>query len=142
MPLASFEIEIDRPISQVFDFLANAENDPKWRRDILEIKRISGNGVGARYKQVMTGPAKKRISADIEITDYRKDELISFRVISGPVRPEGRYVFTFLDGRTRVEFRLEVKLTGVKKLLKGMVQNAIEAEVSTLPNLKYVLESM
>lgn len=142
MPLASSEIVINRPIGDVFVFLADAENDPKWREGILKIKRISGEGKGARYNQVMVGPGNRKVAADIEITDFRKDKLISFQAITGPIRPKGHYALTPVGSSTRVEFRLEVELRGIKKLLSGMVQKTMTSEVAYIDNLKRVLESM
>ena len=34
-------IEIDQPIEEVFAFLSDLENDPKWRREGVEAKRTS-----------------------------------------------------------------------------------------------------
>ena len=141
MLLASFEIEVNRPVSQVFELLADIRNDLMWRKGILEINYISGSEVGSRYRKVMIGPGNRRISSLVEITGYRKNEFFCFREGIGSISREGRYVLTSLDGHTLLEFRLEVKLSGLKRFLERKVQSAILAEVSALPSLKYVLES-
>ena len=141
MPEAANEIAIDRPPAEVFAFLANAENDAKWRAGVLELRRESGEGVGARYHQRVKGPGGRAIPADVEITDYRADELIGFRTTAGPVRPRGRYVLTPTNGGTRVRFELEAELRGFKKLMAPMVRRAMQSEVAAVESLKRVLES-
>ena len=140
MPSASNEIVINRPVSEVFEFLSKPENDPKWRHGILEISRTSGIGTGSKYQQVMTGPGGRRMSVDIEITDSQKDMLITFHATSGPIRPKGAYVFKDDGGNTRLQLMLEVELKGVKRLMGPMVQKVMTLEVSSLAKLKQVLE--
>jgi uncharacterized membrane protein len=141
MPHAENEITINRPVEEVFTFLGDAENDRKWRRGVLDIARVSGEGVGARYNQGIKGPFGKRVAADFEITEYRPDELIAFKALSGPVHPEGRYELSESDGGTCVRFRLDAEVKGVKRLIAPMVERAMRSEVERLDDLKRVLES-
>jgi uncharacterized protein YndB with AHSA1/START domain len=142
MPSAENEIVIDRPVPEVYAFLADAENDPQWRPGVLELRRASGEGVGAVYRQVVKGPMGRSIDADIETTELVPDELIAFRTRTGPVRPTGRYELSSADGGTRVRFRLDAELSGAKKLLMGrMVEKTMRSEVGALDNLKRVIET-
>jgi uncharacterized protein YndB with AHSA1/START domain len=140
MPEAANEIVIDRPVGEVFAFLANAQNDPEWREGVLEIERAAGSGVGTRYRQRVKGPGGRPIPADIEITEYEQDRLIGFRATSGPVRPSGRYELTPADGGTRVRFELRAEVRGLKRLMAPMVQRTMSKEVAALEKLKRVLE--
>lgn len=65
MPAASRSVTIQRPIEQVFAFIADGEQCTKWRSGVLDIKRISGQGVGTRYAQGVRGPMGRRIAADL-----------------------------------------------------------------------------
>lgn len=98
MPSATNEILIDRPPEVVFDYLADAENDAAWRPGVLEIKRVSGDGVGTRYRQIVSGPGGRRIDADIEITACDRPARLAFRTITGPVRPTGAYELEGVEG--------------------------------------------
>jgi uncharacterized membrane protein len=141
MPHAESEAEIQRPIAEVFGFLADAENDPKWRRGVIEISRVSGSGVGARYRQGVKGPGGRRLDADIEITQLEPDSLIGFRATSGPVRPTGQYRLESAGSGTRVHFTLDADLPGLKKVMAPVVQKTMNSEVGQLENLKRVLEA-
>ena len=140
MPSASSEIVIKRPREDVFAFLADPENDLHWRSGVLDMKRVSGNGIGARYAQGVRGPGGRRIAADIEITELRPGELVAFETRTGPVRPSGRYVLAAVGDGTRVRFELRADVKGLKRLMTPMVQKAMNNEVGQLERLKRTIE--
>jgi uncharacterized membrane protein len=141
MPRASSEIVVERPRDAVFAFLADPQNDPQWRSGVLDLTRVSGAGVGARYAQGVKGPGGRRIPADIEITELTPGEAIAFQTVTGPVRPRGRYMLDAAEGGTRVRFELEADLKGLKRLITPMVQKTMNAEVRQLDSLKRVIET-
>jgi uncharacterized membrane protein len=141
VPSAENSVVIDKPRSEVFAFVADHENDPKWRRGVLDIQRASGEGVGAVYRQGIKGPLGRRIPADFEITAYQEGSHMAFRALAGPVRPEGSYRFEDADGGTRVTFSLNADVSGPKVLMAPMVAKAMRNEVGALESLKRVLES-
>jgi uncharacterized membrane protein len=143
MPEARHQVTIRRPIGDVFGFIADGLNGPKWRTGILDIAHVSGSGVGATYKQGVKGPGGRRIDADYRVTAYEPNSRLAFEAIAGPVRPTGEYVLEDVDGGTRLSFALRAELGGIKKLLMGgAVQKTMDAEVAATERLKSVLESM
>jgi uncharacterized membrane protein len=141
MPSAENTVTINRPLHEVFAFVADKENDPRWRPGVAEIERISGEGAGARYRQVMKGPGGRPIPADFEITAYEPGKCLAFHATAGPVRPEGSFDFVEDGGVTRVTFRLDAELKGMKKLMAPMVAKSMRSEVQSLASLKQLLES-
>ena len=141
MPTASNQIVIDRVRDDVFAFLADPENDPRWRSGVLDIRRVSGDGVGARYAQGVKGPGGRRVAADFEITELTPGETIAFRTVAGPVRPRGRYLLATAGDGTRVRFELEADVHGFKRLMAPMVQKTMNHEVGQLARLKDVIEA-
>lgn len=142
MPTASHSVTIGRSTADVFGFIADGEQCPRWRSGVLDIKRVSGEGVGTRYAQGVRGPMGRRIAADYEITAYEPDHRIEFQTTAGPVRPHGRYDFEPADGGTRLTFTLDAQVTGLRKLVMGgMVQRTMDAEVAALDNVKRILET-
>jgi uncharacterized protein YndB with AHSA1/START domain len=140
MPEASNVIEIDRPRSEVFRFLADGENDRLWRSGVLDVRRTSGTGTGAIYEQGVKGPFGRRVAADYEITAFEPEDKIAFRAIAGPVRPVGSYELEETLAGTRVTFALSAKPTGLAKLMAPMIAKTMRSEVSQLSALKQVLE--
>ncbi len=141
MASAENSVVIGRPRPEVFAFVADHENDPQWRRGVVDIKRASGEGQDAIYTQGVKGPMGRRIDADFEVTAYQPDTLLAFRTLAGPVRPEGSYRFEDADGGTRVTLTLNAKLSGMQKLMASMVSKSMRNEVAALGNLKRVLET-
>jgi carbon monoxide dehydrogenase subunit G len=143
MPSAQNSVTINRPVGDVFAFLADGENEKQWRPGVKEIHREGGApGVGSIYRQKVSGPMGKTIDADVEITEFEPGRRIAFHAIAGPVRPRGSYVLESAgDGATRVTFSLEAEVTGAMKLMKGKVQKTMNGEVAHLDDLKRVLET-
>jgi carbon monoxide dehydrogenase subunit G len=141
MPAATHSVTINRPAESVFAFVADGEKCPLWRPGVLDIKRVSGDGVGTRYAQGVRGPMNRRIAADYEITTFDPNRRLEFQTVTGPVRPHGRYEFEPVEGGTRLTFSLDAELRGLQKLLiGGAVQRTMDSEVRTLDHLKRVLE--
>lgn len=142
MQSAQHQVVIARPVAEVFAFVADGLNGPKWRPGVLDVRLVSGHGVGATYKQGVKGPGGRRIDADHQVTAYQPNRRLAFRAIAGPVRPTGEYRFDEVDGGTRVAFSLQADLSGIKRLLMGgAVQKTMDAEVAATERLKQLLEA-
>jgi uncharacterized protein YndB with AHSA1/START domain len=140
VPSALHTVTIDRPLHEVFAFVADKGNDPRWRPGVAEIEHVSGEGAGATYRQVMSGPMGRKIPADFEITRYEIGKRIEFRTTAGPVRPNGSFAFVDDGGATRLTFALDAELEGAKKLMAPMVAASMRSEVENLDRLKQILE--
>ena len=144
MPSATRTITINRPMAEVFAFVANGANATRWRSGVLDTAHVSGTGVGEKWTQGVKGPMGRRIAADYEITAYEPPTLLEFKATAGPVRPAGGYRLEALGAHsteTQLTFWLKEELGGLKKLLLGgSVQKTLDAEMAALDRLKSVLE--
>ena len=142
MPSASRTITINRPVPDVFAFVADGRTAPQWRSGVLDVEHVSGDGQGATYRQGVKGPGGRRIAADYTVTSFEPNRRIAFRAIAGPVRPEGEFRFEEAGDGTRVTFSLDAALSGWKRLVMGgAVQSTMDAEVAALDRLRAVLEA-
>jgi uncharacterized membrane protein len=143
MAHAEGSITIERDVKTVFDFLLDGTNGPKWRQDVTDAQLQAGDprGVGAVYRQGMKGPGG-RIAADYEIVECRPNEWIKFQVVAGPARPVGTYKLEALGKSTRVTFVLDYQPKGLARLMDGMINKSMQAEVGNLANLRAHLESV
>jgi uncharacterized membrane protein len=140
MPSAQKTVMINRPATEVFAFLADGENDLRWRPNVTDIAHVSGTGLGAVYRQGIKGPGGTRIGADYEITAYEPSKRLAFRALEGPVRTEGEYTLDARGDRTSVTLRLSWQPSGMARLLTPVVARTMEGEVDALTNLRSVLE--
>jgi uncharacterized protein YndB with AHSA1/START domain len=141
MPSAERTITINRPVEEVFTFVADGRNAKLWRSGVVDVDLVSGSGLGARYSQGVRGPGGRRVAADYEITGYEPNRKIAFRATAGPVRPTGSFSFEGMGPATILTFQLDAALGGLQRLLMGgMVQSTMNAEMGALDRLKDLLE--
>jgi uncharacterized protein YndB with AHSA1/START domain len=143
MPSAQRTLVIARPVSEVFAFFTDPDNDPRWRSAVKEIRAEGPPAAGTRIHQVVAGPGGRGIKADIEITGYEPDQRYAFAVIAGPVRPRGEMRFApTSEGATEVSFTLAAELAGLKKILMSRpVQKSMDGEMANLDKAKAILET-
>ena len=140
MPEESNTITIARPVGDVFAFLADAENDKKWRPGVVEIARTGGQGVGTTPR-----PGRQRARGTKGRCRYRDHRVLARRAHrlsdhQGPVRPTGSYDLRASEGGTELTFRLAAELGGLKMLMSPVVSRTMKSEVGALGELKRVLE--
>jgi uncharacterized protein YndB with AHSA1/START domain len=142
MAHAAHSVIVDRPIADVFAYIADGTNNPRWRAGVLEIERTSPrDGEGESYRQVLAGPGGRRIRGDYRVTRYEAPTLLEFAVTAGPARPTGRFELAAVGPQqTSVSFTLDVQPTGLMRLMSGMITRQMHAEVRQLEALKRELE--
>ena len=70
MPEARHEVTIRRPASEVFAFIADGLNGPKWRiRDPRHRPRLRERDRRDGTSRVSKGPGGRRMDADYRVTD-------------------------------------------------------------------------
>jgi uncharacterized membrane protein len=96
MTHATHAVHIDRPIEEVFDFLANGANNPRWQPLVVRTVPVDdAQGVGSAFRQTLRHPLGFKVSADYRITDYDPPRRLALRVTSGgPFRPTLSYTLT------------------------------------------------
>lgn len=141
MAYAENKITINRPVSDVFAFVLDGDNNSKWRPGVLDIQRLTSkpDGVGSKFKQGLKGPGG-RIDGDYEITECEPNKSIQFQVTAGPARPMGSYSFEASGNATTLTFVLHFEPKGLQKLMNGIITRTMQSEVATLSNLKAYLE--
>ena len=142
MPHAENTVTIERPIGDVFAYLADGTNNPRWRAGVLSIERTSaGEGADATYRQVLSGPGGRKIAGDYRVTAYEPPHRLEFAVTAGPARPTGRFQLAEAGpDRTTVTFSLDLRPSGLMRLMSGMVARQMRVEVDQLARLKAELE--
>ena len=143
MARAENETTINRSPEDVYAFLADGLNNPRWRKGVQEIALKSGTSgsVGAVYSQTLGGPGGRPIAGDYEITKAEPPTRLGFQVVAGPARPTGEYQLTPAPNGTTVRFVLDLQPRGLMRIMAPLVTRTMRSEVSQLARLKAVLES-
>jgi len=87
---ATATISITRPIDEVFDFVTNVENMPRWISGVSSARLVSSAmGAGARYV-IDYVRGWRATEVEIEVVDYERPRLFAGRSSRGPFDYEGR----------------------------------------------------
>lgn len=141
MAHAEQTVTVARPAQEVFAFLADGLNEPKWRPDVTEVLPAEGSGVGAVWKQTMKGPGGRSIRGDYRITRQDEPILLEFEVIAGPARPTGRFALVALSPTsTSVTFTLDLQPTGLMRLMASMIAKQVTKEAAAIHNLPAAMD--
>jgi uncharacterized protein YndB with AHSA1/START domain len=140
MAHAQQTVLVNRPIGEVFAFLADGMNEPLWRPGVTNVSHVSGSGVGAQFTQTMKGPGGRSIPGDYRITRYDEPTRLDFEVTAGPARPIGSFVLReTAPGATEVTFTLDLKPRGIMILMTPMINKQVKTEVANIDRLPAAL---
>jgi uncharacterized protein YndB with AHSA1/START domain len=141
--VATFEntVIIRRPVEDVFGFLSDFENVPKWNYAIVETRKVSEGavGVGTIYQQVRSVP--RRGQESFEVTAYDPPHHLEIRGQLGPFPSRLSYALEATPQGTRVTNAVELELRGPGRLLRPVaVPRVREAVAANLSKLKELLD--
>ena len=115
-------ILIERPINDVFAFLADGENDKKFSSRVVEIAKTTDGppGVGTVYRSVVKDAGMKT-NREFELTEVQAPTRIRWRELSRNlvVVPEGGYDLAEESEGTRLTFFNELQGRGFGVLIVG-----------------------
>jgi uncharacterized membrane protein len=135
---------INRPVADVFAYVSNFENHPKWETDFQEVKLLTStpSGVGTTYQCVLKFPGQTATSK-FEITEYSANKKISFLgEPAGPAIPKGSFLFESVGNDTKITSLPRPEFRGIFRLLESMMAGYIRKNnISHLSNLKQLLEA-
>jgi uncharacterized protein YndB with AHSA1/START domain len=141
--MATFEntVMIGRPIEEVFGFLADFENLPRWNYAIVETHKVSQGpvGVGTIYQQVRSVPS--RSEEHFEVTAYNPPRQLELRGQLGRFPSHLSYALDAVPEGTRITNAVELELRGPGRLLgRVAVPRIRDAVAANLQKLKDLLE--
>ena len=113
MSTIEWTVLIKRPVNEVFAFVGNPENTPKWASGSVGAKKITEGPIraGTKYRSVAQGLGR-RMEAETEMTVYEPNKTFVSTVRSGPVPAEIRYTFDKVDEGTTLRVTMDWKPGG------------------------------
>jgi uncharacterized protein YndB with AHSA1/START domain len=134
-------VVIRRPIEEVFAFLADFENVPRWNYAIVKTHKVSQGpvGVGTIYQQVRSVPS--RSEEHFEVTAYNPPRQLELRGQLGRFPSHLSYALDAVPEGTRITNAVELELRGPGRLLgRVAVPRIRDAVAANLQKLKDLLE--
>lgn len=135
-------VTINAPVEKVFSYITNPSNDPEWQAGAIEVREVTGQGVGQRYGWTykIMGISFK---GESEVIEYVPNQHYSHKSTGGIV---SSWTFSFKaeGGGTRLDFTVEftVPVPVLGKFAERMVIRQTEREADhATASLKEILES-
>ncbi len=132
-------IVIARPVEEVFNFIADFENVPKWNYYVSKVTRTSGTSMneGTTYHQV-----RRSDQQDFQVVDYTPHRSVAIKTLPGS-SPQFEMTFTFepSGGNTRLVDSWKLQ-TGHNRLVERLGAAKVKSAVAeNLSRLKELLET-
>lgn len=135
-------VSIARPPGDVFSFVSDIRNDPKWHTDVLEAK-ASTEAVGAgTVFDVKIKPSMGVSGGTMTVAEFDPPRRLVFQGRMGKMEPRVSYAVEPEGSGTRYTRVVEIPTKGIMGLMTPMMKRMIgKANDGFLANLKRVLEA-
>lgn len=143
MVRATTSVEIERPADEVFAFVAEFTNNPRWQRGMRSCRWTSDppHGVGATYEQQARFLGKD-VRNTFRITAHDPGRRVSFESTGGsfPIAVT-RTVEPLGEGRSRFTEDVRGDARGFYRVAEPLLQLLVRASIKRdFPRLKALLE--
>ena len=139
-------IVINKPVEQVWNFLTEFRNTPKWDIGVLETKQISEGpaGLGTTFQNI--GPFLGRNAVrEYKVTEYEPNKKVAVKLITQEKfirQAEVSYTFNPAKNGTKLTFMGMIEFSGFFKLIQPiLLQRAKRDGQGDLFNLKRLIEA-
>ncbi len=134
-------IVINRPVAEVFAFLADQHNTPQWQDGLLEVRRITEGAIGVGTKHTAV---RKFLGRKLELTNeyvkYEPNRQITFTG-DGSTRFEHSYFTEATSEGTKVTSKMEMEPGGLLGLAEPLIAKSLKKDFrASLILLKSLLE--
>ena len=134
---------INRPIEDVFSYVSDPLNFPRWNSAVKAVRKTSGgeNGTGSTYVMERELPTGRAIN-ELEVVASERSSDLTIRATAGPTPFLYRYRFAAENDETVMQLNAQVELPGAAALLPQLARRAVKKGVDdNLATLKQILEA-
>ena len=137
-------VEIDRPLQEVFNYVSDVDNYPKWMAHVLGVRNETPGPPreGDRFV-VAVKSVGRRFETPYERTSYEADRRYTDRAVGGPI-PNHQWHSAFEDAPNGTSYTrtVDVESRGLLKLLEPLQKRAADRQLrKDLQTLKGVVEA-
>jgi polyketide cyclase/dehydrase/lipid transport protein len=140
--LVQGDIVINRPIDEVFDFVADERNEPKYNPQMTLAEMVTPGpiGVGSKFHFVMTGV--RAADSVIELTEFDRPRRLGSTTHISNMDINGTLLFEPQGQSTKMKWLWNIEPRGFIKLLGPIVRRMGERqELAIWTGLKKVMEA-
>jgi carbon monoxide dehydrogenase subunit G len=142
--MISFEIStlVDCPLEEVFNFISNPLNLPKWQKMISSIDQVTPGTVtvGSKYK-VTAEMMGQKIDGVMEVSTLEPPVRFGFTNQAGPMQVTVTITLKPVGTGAKITLNAQGNPGGVFKLAEGVLAKQVKSQMeANLANLKTVLD--
>jgi hypothetical protein len=137
------EIRIDRPVDEVFDYVADERNEPSYNPAMVRVEKLTDGPVGAgtRYRATVVSMGRQ-VDMLIETTIADRPATLSSVTTMRSARITGTLTFVPEHDATQMTWDWDVTPTGPARILSPVITSVgRRQEAAIWCRLKDVLES-
>lgn len=137
------EIVVDRPIAEVFDFVADERNEPRFNPRMSRVQKITQGpiGRGTRFSAEMTSMGRPAAMI-IEFTDYDRPRKLTSETRLSSMEIRGTLFFEPTAGGTLMRWRWDMRPRGLLKAIGPLIASLGRRQEETIwAGLKRCLEA-
>ena len=133
-------VTINRPVKEVFDFVATPSNEPDWHFDVKEVLRPKNGAyeLGETFQWVVKFGGSKTYT--LEVTALEPNRLIEITTRDGAVLPVLTHTFQPDGEGTRYTRRVRFETRGLLRVMAPLMVRMNNPNTRWAENLKEVLE--
>jgi uncharacterized protein YndB with AHSA1/START domain len=134
---------IARPSTEVFAFVADARNEPRWHTDALAVTRTDDGPLGAGSRFAATMKPYRGVSEGVmTISAYEPPRRVVFEAEMGPTRATITMAVEPEGAGSTVTRRIQMQPTGLFRVMAPLMVPMFRKQVAGhLASLKRVLET-
>jgi len=133
-------VVVDRPLEEVFSYLADGTNNPRWKPGVTETIFAEGPISRAVWAQTSRMPSGRTRATDYRISLYDEPTRLEYTVFAGPIRAIGLFSLrTAAVGTTEVTLTVDVNPRWSPLPFANIGRRAAEVEAASILALPGVL---
>jgi hypothetical protein len=138
------EIVIDRPMSEVFDFVADERNEPRYNPRMLRVEKVTGGAIGTGTQFTATTKSRGRpLTMLLETTEYQRPTRLANTASMSAATIRGVLTFEPDPGGTRMRWSWDIQPRGALRFLSPLIVRIGERqEAANWASMKRYLESV
>jgi hypothetical protein len=138
-------VEVRRSPEDVFAFIADLRNEPRYVPNVVETKKIADGPhgvVGTQYREVTRVMLGRKTTATYVVTEFTPPQTFAFRGKLGRSTFHGRWVLAAGHGGTTATITAEATMAWPMRYIERFVRRSVAATFAQMvANLKRVLEA-
>lgn len=138
----NLETMIDRPMKDIFAFVADPNNMAQWNSAVISIEQVTPGAVGLGAKFKTAGEALgRRLDGELVVSAYEPDSKCGFQMNSGPMQVNITLTLKTVGSGTKLDLNAQGNPAGVLKLAEGVLAGQVKTMMeANLARLKIILE--